>query len=144
MAELVVVCFTAVDPVKERVLVSFKESGVMDRFQVTTDQVLGGKTTAAFELKQIGNLAYGVCAIHVLLSCELTPVETRNAGSFHGVVIPPYYGDRPNRGGFASFRTKVRKCLVWCVRALVFTPCPPPCPPPPLPALRAKVGLGSL
>jgi hypothetical protein len=54
---------SAVDPAKERVLVSFKDQGVMDRFQVTTDQVLGGATAAALELKQVGNLRYGTSIV---------------------------------------------------------------------------------
>lgn len=57
------VVVSAVDPAKERVLVSFKEAGVMDRFQVTTDQVLGGATAATLELKQVGNLRYGASSM---------------------------------------------------------------------------------
>jgi hypothetical protein len=50
---------TAIDPPKERLIVTFEDIAVMDRFQVTTDQVLGGQTKAVFEHKHVGALTCG-------------------------------------------------------------------------------------
>ncbi len=78
---------TVVHPPSSRMLAVFKDPDVLSRFQVTTDKVLQGNSTATLERRTIGQLSYGV---------------------FQGVIDPPDYGDRPNRGGFASFRTLVR------------------------------------
>ena len=40
-------------------IVEFNSGSTIDRFQVTTDQVLGGKTVATFELKRVGSLTSG-------------------------------------------------------------------------------------
>jgi hypothetical protein len=62
----------------------FGEPHEYERFQVTTDRVLGGSTDCSFTLKHYPNFS---------------------AGLFEGVV--DYHDDNPNsRGGFASFRTK--------------------------------------
>lgn len=56
----------------------------VDRFQITTDAVLGGSTRASFSLKKY---------------------DAFQAGVFEGIV--DYHDDNPNtRGGFAALRTK--------------------------------------
>jgi len=115
-----VLLFVVVSPPSSRCLVNFKDPDVLSRFQITTDRVLNGSSTASLTLKSVGQLSYGapcICLSGKLVPCcssgrvNHVPCLTRPvtvAGVFEGLISPPDYGDRPNRGGFASFRTLVR------------------------------------
>ena len=70
-------------PQQEVRLARFDEPVTYERFQVTTDKVLGGRTDADFYLKQYEHFA---------------------AGCFEGSIDFPDE-DPASRGGFASFRT---------------------------------------
>ena len=48
-----------ISPPSLRRIVSFDDPLVLSRFQVTTDRVLGGSTTAALTVKTVGQLSYG-------------------------------------------------------------------------------------
>ena len=64
---------------------SFREGSDLQKFQVTTDTVLGGRSTSSFTLK---------------------PYKTFTAGCFSGCLDFTHDEDIEGRGGFASFRTK--------------------------------------
>lgn len=83
----VCVCTAALHPPASRALFQFQDELDIARFQVTTDTVLGGNTTCVFMLEECGP--------------DGGPV-----GVFQGLVQPPDYDGRVNKGGFASFRTK--------------------------------------
>ena len=63
----------------------FRGQGDLDKFQVTTDTVLGGRSTSSLTLK---------------------PYEGFTAGCFTGSIDFNHEDDLEGRGGFASFRTK--------------------------------------
>lgn len=70
-------------PMESYQVYSFNSPADIQRFQVTTDRVLGGRSDCSFTLKQYSNFSAGV---------------------FQG-VIDYEDGNPDSRGGFASFRT---------------------------------------
>lgn len=71
-------------PMKQVDVFNFTTAEDVNRFQITTDRVIGGRTACAFSLK---------------------PYKSFTAGCFEG-VIDFESSDPTSKGGFASFRTK--------------------------------------
>lgn len=103
-------------PVKKHVIHRYQTADDIDRYQVTTDRVLGGHTSCSFSLKQYEFFSSGARGwrVHrrVVVAASARPSSSSPprvlrcpAGVFQGVI--DYHDDNPDsRGGFASFRTK--------------------------------------
>jgi hypothetical protein len=77
----------------------------MDKFQITTDKVLGGNTTCSFVMKPYAHFASGKCSSSSHRNTRTEDLSLSTAGLFQGVI--DYVDENPQtKGGFAAFRTK--------------------------------------
>ena len=78
-------------PVPSRILQKFETADDIDRFQVTTDKVLGGKTNSSFSLKKYSAFSSGECMgllwwLFVWNSAARSSVRHQSAFGDTGVV----------------------------------------------------------